>query len=131
MAVSEEAKIHALLDLITHTEIGDFTLRQCDAEPPTIFMALGWHATDPTKYVIGAGLEGSEAMLLMLERLFDGAECLDCKRMMTMQDEPWEGDRSMRDAGTALGFDTCDVYYQPVVNRFFRACDAAGRAATN
>ena len=66
-----------------------------------------------------------------LERLFDGAECLDCKRMMTMQDEPWEGDRSMRDAGTALGFDTCDVYYQPVVNRFFRACDAAGRAATN
>lgn len=133
MAVSEHEKLIALGELISHTEVGSFTIRECDCDEdgPTIFTAFGSHFNDPTLYVIGSGLQASAALLKMATELFDGAMCMDCDRVMAMEDDPWEGAHSVQDIAQLVGLPTCVVYYQPISNKFFRSCDKQGRAPLN
>lgn len=122
MSEHDEAVLTAALDVVSRTGAVTVQVRYHDDQEPTVWLAVAGHhledegvpsAGDPNYWTAAGGMNPTEAVCRLAEKLVDGGTCAHCSRP-TGFDEDWS---------TALLDDViCWSQWDPELRVFRRGC---------
>ena len=117
----QHGKFAAALDLLGRTGAGEFQIRYCEEEEPTVWMAIAHWPERPGLVIehwdVGGGLNPWTAMLRLCESTIDGGTCIHCHKPTGIDDKPVDA----LDKATEMII--CWYRYDPELNTFRRSCE--------
>jgi hypothetical protein len=116
-----EGKFTAALDLLGRTGVDEFTIRFCEEEEPTVWMAVAHWPERPGLVIDHSDATGALtpwlAVLRLCEAAVDGGTCIHCHKPTGIDDKPADELDKVTEAFI------CWYRYDPEMKTFRRSCE--------